>query len=219
MGEGEDPNCGVMARPIVGARQRQPEHDCACQPARGIPRLDNEFNTTANRFIETIVRPRMQEVLDYFENAELLEAGKDRCVLQFRRAPRIPATTRLEISVCPGDRPEGVVVAYRLDILPALFSVETDDRISFSLEHLDEAHVGGWVHERIMTGVDIYLRLSEAVKRARDNVVTDPVCGLPTTKTAAAAVVNHSGQAFYFCSEECQRKFLKDPARYVSTTG
>jgi uncharacterized protein len=42
----------------------------------------------------------------------------------------------------------------------------------------------------------------------------DPVCGMPVDHVRAAAVAEHNGQHFYFCSPECRDRFLLDPLRY-----
>jgi len=35
-------------------------------------------------------------------------------------------------------------------------------------------------------------------------------------KSSAAATAQYLGETFYFCSEECKKKFEADPERYVS---
>lgn len=44
--------------------------------------------------------------------------------------------------------------------------------------------------------------------------VQDPVCGMMIEPDSAAARATHKGETFYFCSEDCQREFQADPARY-----
>ena len=43
----------------------------------------------------------------------------------------------------------------------------------------------------------------------------DPVCGMSIDPQRAAAVSEHQGRTYYFCSEECKQKFDRDPQRYV----
>ena len=46
----------------------------------------------------------------------------------------------------------------------------------------------------------------------------DPVCGKPLDPDDAKAtghVANYHGEVFNFCSEEYQKKFQQDPARYA----
>ena len=44
----------------------------------------------------------------------------------------------------------------------------------------------------------------------------DPVCQMDVDKATAPATAEYLGERFYFCSEECKRRFVADPERYVS---
>jgi Cu+-exporting ATPase len=46
-------------------------------------------------------------------------------------------------------------------------------------------------------------------------MVTDPVCGMKIDDGDAAAVAEHNGQTFYFCSQACHDAFVADPASYA----
>jgi Cu+-exporting ATPase len=45
--------------------------------------------------------------------------------------------------------------------------------------------------------------------------VRDPVCGMQISQQNAAGTTNHQGQTFFFCSVECQEKFVQSPERYA----
>ncbi|MGH7385742.1 MAG: YHS domain-containing protein [Candidatus Rokuibacteriota bacterium] len=45
----------------------------------------------------------------------------------------------------------------------------------------------------------------------------DPVCKMEVNPASAAAQSEYEGQTFYFCSQECQRKFDADPMRYLDS--
>lgn len=45
---------------------------------------------------------------------------------------------------------------------------------------------------------------------------TDPVCGMTVDPGTAAAVAEHEGTTYYFCSSHCQKSFVKDPAKYLA---
>jgi YHS domain-containing protein len=45
----------------------------------------------------------------------------------------------------------------------------------------------------------------------------DPVCGMDVREDQAAATSQVNGQTYYFCSEQCKRRFEEDPGRYVDT--
>lgn len=45
--------------------------------------------------------------------------------------------------------------------------------------------------------------------------VKDLVCGMEIDKEKARGSVNHMGKTFYFCSGSCQKKFEKEPMKYM----
>ena len=47
---------------------------------------------------------------------------------------------------------------------------------------------------------------------------TDPVCGMTIDSAKAAASATWEGRTFFFCSAQCHRTFLSDPARYAEGT-
>jgi Cu+-exporting ATPase len=48
---------------------------------------------------------------------------------------------------------------------------------------------------------------------------TDPVCGSQVDEQKAAGESNYLGQRYFFCSEDCKRKFDQRPEDYVIRTG
>jgi Cu+-exporting ATPase len=50
----------------------------------------------------------------------------------------------------------------------------------------------------------------------RQDVVTDPVCGMIVDPTTAKHKIAHQGTTFYFCSAGCLEKFAADPAKYLT---
>lgn len=42
----------------------------------------------------------------------------------------------------------------------------------------------------------------------------DPVCGMEVDEKGAAAVSQHKGKTYYFCSEGCKEKFERDPRQF-----
>jgi xanthine dehydrogenase accessory factor len=47
----------------------------------------------------------------------------------------------------------------------------------------------------------------------------DPVCGMTVEIATARHVVQHAGQAYYFCSAGCKRAFEKEPEKYQGASG
>jgi YHS domain-containing protein len=47
-------------------------------------------------------------------------------------------------------------------------------------------------------------------------VHTDPVCQMQVDQNTAAAVSEHGGRKYYFCSPGCKEKFDRNPGQYTS---
>jgi P-type Cu+ transporter len=46
-------------------------------------------------------------------------------------------------------------------------------------------------------------------------VHTDPVCHMQVDQNTAAAVSEHQGKRYYFCSKGCKEKFDRNPGQYA----
>lgn len=177
------------------------------------------FNGEAQRWMTSVVRPRMTALAACFENARL--RGPDaarplRCVCDFDRNAQFPATTSLELAIFPDTSLEMGVVAYGVEILPILFQFEKKDQLALPLDGSTEAQLAAWVDHKLIAFVDTYLQLGEVEHYQRDNLVVDPVCGMQINKQFAAASAELRGKTYFFCVEDCRRKFLEDMDRYVA---
>ena len=47
----------------------------------------------------------------------------------------------------------------------------------------------------------------------------DPVCGMEVSIADSDRKIEFEGNVYYFCSEECQDKFLEDPGLYLEKEG
>ena len=59
---------------------------------------------------------------------------------------------------------------------------------------------------------------SHAAGNAEENATKDPVCGMALSSTQAHSsqhVESYHGDTFHFCSDDCQKKFHREPARYA----
>lgn len=43
----------------------------------------------------------------------------------------------------------------------------------------------------------------------------DPICLMEIDEKATPFRSMHNGQTFYFCDEDCKRKFEEDPEKYI----
>ena len=47
---------------------------------------------------------------------------------------------------------------------------------------------------------------------------TDPVCGMAVDDRTAHQETKYQGRSYYFCCDECKRKFDQNPQQYLSKT-
>lgn len=173
----------------------------------------------ATSIANRIVRPRIEKLAQYFDNAVMSgrsESGDDRCVCRFGHTERFPATTKLEVSAQPEVEDKAILLKYRLEILPIFFEFDHEAELVVHVDAVDEQAVASWVETRLVEFLDTYLRLQEIDPYQQENLVTDPVCGMRFNKLSAAAEIAYGRRTFYFCVQECREKFVTEPTRYVS---
>lgn len=174
------------------------------------------FNEIAAPLLESVIRPRVKALADQFENARLVEAERGHCPCMFQHTDRFPASVQLDIFVTADGHIESLLVCYRLEILPVFFQFDGHDQRAFPLDQVGDQQVAAWVDGKITEFVDTYLRLENADAYQRENMVRDPVCGMAVNKNWAAASAEHAGRMYYFCIDECRRRFEQDPQRYAT---
>jgi YHS domain-containing protein len=136
-------------------------------------------------------------------------------VCLFQHTDRFPARVRLEFGLGNDRQAENLLLSYRLEILPIFFDFPRQDELALPLQSVDDAKVAAWFEDKIVAFLDAYLRLETHPTYQSDNLATDPVCGMPLNKLHAAARLVHDGVTFYFCVEDCRKKFAEDPDRYL----
>jgi YHS domain-containing protein len=179
------------------------------------------YTAIADRLMKELIRPRVDKLKQYFDNAVFPEADNSRhtCVCEFTQCPRFPATVRLELAVTRDGDATTVIVQSKAEMVPVLARLEGLDRLCMPLGAVQEDKIAAWVDDKIVCFVDAYLRLETANPSQPDNVVLDPVCGMSVNKNQPAASTTHQGQAYYFCREECRLRFAENPERYLPIKG
>jgi membrane fusion protein, copper/silver efflux system len=95
--------------------------------------------------------------------------------------------------------------------------VETGWRFEDRVEIVKGLRAG----ERIVVGGNFLIGSESRLKEAAAGMyapVKDPACGMEVDQgkaEAAGKVSQYGGKTYYFCSEQCQRKFQADPESYV----
>jgi len=169
----------------------------------------DQFAAVAGRIVESVIDPAIEQLRVYFDNAAVVERQVEsdfRTVCKLAHTPRFPATVTLRISLLPGDGYSSIIARYHLDIFPALMEFSRGDEATFPIDSSDEA-ISLWVEEKILDFVDTYLLLETHPLYQKDNLVTDPICGMRISAATAATTMELGGHVFYFCSEVCKAAF------------
>jgi RND family efflux transporter MFP subunit len=67
--------------------------------------------------------------------------------------------------------------------------------------------------------IDSESRMKAAAQGIFGEAAVDPVCGMQVDQKRAAAAgrtVEHGGQTYYFCADDCKQRFAKDPGKYMT---
>lgn len=170
-----------------------------------------KFTDIAHRITELVIVPLMEELPCHFDHATIRKSHDDtgfRTVCELAHIPRFPATVTFTIEVVPGKRPTELTIRSDIEILPMLMEFPRSEENVFSINDPNE-NVGSWVEEKILGFVDTYLRLETHPLYQKDNLVTDPICGMRLSVVAATNKLERHGQFIYFCSQVCKEAFLK----------
>ena len=79
-----------------------------------------------------------------------------------------------------------------------------------------EGSMGGHSHAAPSTS-KVSMNQGSAAKPAASTAAKDPVCGMdvdPKDATASGLTAAHGGTTYYFCSDDCKKKFTAEPGKY-----
>ena len=193
--------------------------DAAKEEMEELQLRSEQFWEVTRRLLDDIICPRMRLLKELFPKGRLTLADGVKtsvCVCSFDHTPDYPASTKLEIGVLPDLPNKTAIIGYSLEILPIFFDFTRHDQIALSLHEVDQQEVSSWLDSKLLQFTDTYLQVRSLEQYQRDNMVTDPVCGMSINSGHAAASVDHGGKTYYFCIDDCRRKFVQDPTRYLA---
>lgn len=174
------------------------------------------FEQTAATLVNEILLPRLQVVASFFPNAYLKQGKRhDECELWFGYCERFPASVKQEFSCEHDDAIEHLVLYYAVRISPVFLKYDPGDKLVVPLEHVDTSEIADWVETKLLAFLDDYRRLDRGDEAADEELSTDPVCGMRVRRTDAAGQCDYRGHLYFFCTEECQHKFEKEPSHFV----
>jgi YHS domain-containing protein len=170
------------------------------------------FENEARRVLTAIVLPRMESVARHFDNAVLAEpsASDLSCACHFTHTKRHPASVSLTVTIEPGPNYEKLNLHQSLEILPEFIDYERQVNLQVDPGSSSDEETVRWVEERMLRFLDTYLELETHPVYQKDNLVTDPICGMTLPLVEAAGSVNRDGREIYFCSQVCRDVYLKE---------
>jgi YHS domain-containing protein len=208
----------IESRLNAAEERRQSErHDLATKMAE-IARRHEAFSRNAQALISGVIRPRVERLARFFENAQLSDEqdrGGDRCICRFSHSERFPATVKLSFSVAHDEEVRNIIISRDLEILPVFFKFSPHERLEFPLDGADEAQLASWVERQVIAFVDSYLLLEQSDQYQQEALTTDPVCRMRIRKALAAAKQDYRGVTYYFCTGKCRESFVQAPGEYV----
>jgi hypothetical protein len=106
----------VREKLAAADKRKQLIQDHLKQRMAELDRRHQQFVLIAERLVSEIVRPKFEQVVGHFENAELHDPGPDRsrfqCSYRLKHCARFPATGELRLIVCHDERIEHLLVIY-----------------------------------------------------------------------------------------------------------
>jgi YHS domain-containing protein len=174
------------------------------------------YDEVARHMIADLVRPRMLRLASHFSTARSDRMPhSDHSVLWFGYCERFPANVKLEFTTEHDERVEHLCVRYELAIAPSFLKFKAHDNLTLPLEAIDDDAITQWVERRMLEFVETYLQIDRGSTESDEEVVTDPVCAMRFKRTDATAQANYRGHSYFFCSEDCHRRFAADPNYYI----
>lgn len=175
-----------------------------------------QFELLAARLIESLIQPRLETLASFFSNASFSRGEPHgRCSCWFGYCERFPASTNVAFSIEHDTRCENVAVCYESSMMPVFIKINEHDRLTLALDAVHDDAVSDWTERRLFEFLESYLSIDRGSNDFEEDAVTDPVCGMRISRSAAVASGSYRGHPYFFCSRECQERFAREPAAYV----
>ena len=195
-------------------------HVEAEKESKAITQRHERFETLRQRLREEIFEPRLQMLLERFDNIKTkLQRSRDggELTMSFLKTPERPANVELVFRLSHDDRVENVILECDVRIVPLFMKIDRHDpRFEFSLDRPNDEAIAVWLENQIVSFVRTYLSIQFANEYQKENLVTDVVANIRFPKGLAKATVQRDNHTYYFASEESSRRFEKDPSPYIT---
>lgn len=170
-------------------------------------RFRDLFQPAVERIV-ALVKPKLQMLVEQFKDRVNVQPTVSEhlreVVLKFDTPV---ARTNLTFGLSHDTAVQNLVLDRSLEILPILMKFEPHARLTTPLDKLDEAQIGTWFDDQIVSFVQTYAAMHQNQYYLKDHLVTDPIAGVQMPKFAAKAQLESGGKTYYFISEETKSAF------------
>lgn len=157
-----------------------------------------------------IWRPRLDALAEkfgeYVDVKPNVEPSRRSATFEFKSEL---AMIKLRFAASPDDDVQNLVFTSDLEIIPILMRFDTHAEIEFPFDAVDEAALGKWFDDRIVSFVKTYLALNENQYYLKGHLVEDPIAKIQFPKYAAGATLDVDGETLYFLDDRTLREFEK----------
>jgi YHS domain-containing protein len=193
----------------------------AAREAESVAERYEKFERLRHHVTDDILVPRIQAMLQHFDNAKQSphrhRFGVD-LVIAFGRTTECPANVELKLSLTRDESIEQISLVYELTILPVFTKFEPRGALQFKLDEFDELQLTGWLEDRLVAFVQTYLSLQFVDQYQQDNLVSDPVASIRFPKAFAKATCEYQQQTYYFLSDASKTEFERDPTLFIASS-
>lgn len=170
------------------------------------------FEGEAQHVLSSIVLPRIRAMARHFENADVKEAPEKglNCSCHFTHNERFPATVKLSVTIEPRDNNKIMKIYQTVEILPEFIDYERHETLQVPLGKSSDSVLGNWVEVNLLRFIDTYLQLETHPIYQKDNLVTDPICGMVFPPAEAEGCIDNDGRKIHFCSAVCRDAYRKE---------
>ena len=178
----------------------------------------SRFFAFADVLIERLITPRLQLLASRIPGGSMsrLDSRSGRqlqCV--FAPTPHAPTLATLTVGIVHDRERRVASVYYSVEVRPRDAAVEHGDHVDVPLDAADPAAVDAWLGERLLRFVEDFLALQRDARPLGAGAERDPVCGLVVAPTDAVRELRVGARTLSFCSEQCERAFMREPGRYL----
>jgi YHS domain-containing protein len=121
------------------------------------------------------------------------------------RSPKAYIT--LMFAVAPDMEVKNAVVECDLKIVPVLWRFDAHSDFSTSIANPDLNALSKWLDDRIVSFVELYIKIHEGEFFDKAEYVEDPIAKVKFPKFAAAATLEHGGQTYFFIDDTTRGEF------------